>query len=269
MFYNTVLGCLIFLVTNISLLYTSHLLVRRFLSNTPPSVRLVALGTFFYSFIILIFQLLSPFHAITKTGVTISCLVLAFVFHLVWGKHGNIQAEIEPVKAWIRDGLNSRWAVLIIICGFVVLLSLSRALLMPPLAWDCLTYHLTFAALWVKKGTLFLFEAPDQIHSCAHLPINGEIFASWLLLPFHNDLIVNTMNFPLALLGGISCYAIARELVKERYFGGYFTITTKGGKTMKGFYTPFHAQAFGSLAVLEKDKTGLLKNFKSVEPYRK
>ena len=59
---------------------------------------------------------------------------------------------------------------------------------------------------------------------------------------------------------------IARELIKNQYFGGYFTITTKGGKTMKGFYTPFHAEAFGSIAEMENDKTGLLKNFKSVKP---
>ena len=62
---------------------------------------------------------------------------------------------------------------------------------------------------------------------------------------------------------------IAGELVKEQYFGGYFTIKTKGGKTMKGFYTPFHAEAFGSIAEMEAAKTGLLKNFKSVSPYTK
>ena len=59
---------------------------------------------------------------------------------------------------------------------------------------------------------------------------------------------------------------IARELIKDQYFGGYFIITT-GGKTMKGFYTPFHAESFGSIAEMEKEKTGILKNFKSVEPF--
>ena len=212
MLFNTFIGCIIFLITNISLLYTSHLLIRRFLPNAPASVRLVAIGTLFYAFIILIFQALSPFHAISKTWITISCLILALVSQFIWGSYRNLKADIEPIQSWIRDGLTSRWAVLLIICGFVVLLSLSRALLMPPLAWDSLTYHLTFAALWIKKGSLLLFKAPDQIINCAHFPMNGEIFASWLLLPFHNDLLVNSMNFPITLLGGISCYAIAREL---------------------------------------------------------
>ena len=92
------------------------------------------------------------------------------------------------------------------------MLSLSRALLMPPLSWDSLSYHLTFAALWVKKGTLFLFQAPDQIIENVYFPINGDIFTSWLILPFNADLLVNTVNFPITFLGGIACYAIAREL---------------------------------------------------------
>ena len=60
---------------------------------------------------------------------------------------------------------------------------------------------------------------------------------------------------------------IARGLIKEQYFGGYFIITMKSSKTLKGFYTPFHAEAFGSIAEMENDKPGLLKNFISVKPH--
>lgn len=216
MFFKILLGCAVFCITNISLLYTSHLLVRRFFSKTPPAVRLVAIGTLFYSFIILIFQVLSPFHAISKTWVTATCLLLAAVAHFLWGNHRNLKADIEPIGIWIRDGLNSRWSGLLILCGFVILLSFSRALLMPPLSWDSLSYHLTSAALWIQKGTLVLFKAPDQIIENVYFPINGDIFAAWYLLPFHSDLVVNTMNFPITLLGGIACYAIARELGLDR-----------------------------------------------------
>jgi len=221
MLLNTFIGCVVFLLTNISLLYTAHLVVRKFLSDSSHSVRLVSIGVLFYALIILIFQALSPFHAISRTWVTISCLLLALVSHLLWGKSRDIHSEFEPIRLWIRDGLASRWAALLIICGFVVLLSFSSALLMPPFAWDCLTYHLTFAALWIKEGTLLLFKAPDQIANNVFFPINGEIFASWLLLPFRNDLLVNTMNFPITLLGGISCYAIARQLGLTRKEAGF------------------------------------------------
>lgn len=59
---------------------------------------------------------------------------------------------------------------------------------------------------------------------------------------------------------------IARELIRDQYFGGYFSIAT-GGKALKGFYTPFHAEAFGSIAAMERNKKGILKNFTSVEPF--
>ncbi len=216
MFWKIFLGCAVFCITNFSLLYVSHLLVRRFFSKTPPSVRLLAIGTLFYSFIILTFQTLSPFHAITKTWVSITCFLLALVSHLAWGSYRNFNADIEPIRIWIKEGFSSRWSALIIFCGFVVVLSLSRALLMPPLAWDSLSYHLTFAAQWIQKGTLFLFQAPDQIMENVYFPINGDIFTSWLILPFNSDLLVNTVNFPITLLGGIACYAITRELGLNR-----------------------------------------------------
>ncbi|MFH7321464.1 HD domain-containing protein [Desulfurivibrio sp. D14AmB] len=59
---------------------------------------------------------------------------------------------------------------------------------------------------------------------------------------------------------------IARGLIRDQYFGGYFEIATRTGKRFKGFYTPFHAEAFGSIAEMEADKKGLLKDFLSVEP---
>ncbi len=61
---------------------------------------------------------------------------------------------------------------------------------------------------------------------------------------------------------------IARDLIKDQYFGGYFTITMQSGKTMKGYFTPFKAEAFGSIAELENGKKGILKNFVSVDMYQ-
>jgi len=81
-----------------------------------------------------------------------------------------------------------------------------------------------------------------------------------------DDLTMRQVLFTVVYHLRVEHEVIARELIKNQYFGGYFTITTKGGKTMQGYYTPFHAEAFGSIAEMENGKTGLLKNFKSVEP---
>ena len=220
MFLNTLIGCAVFFATNLSLFYACHLLARRFFPQLPDSARLVGIGVLYYGFIIALLQALSPLYAITRIWVTVACLLVAAVCHFLWGARRNLEADIGPVKRWIHDGLSSRWAALIIICGFVVLLSLVRALLMPPLSWDSLTYHLTIAAMWIKKGTLFCFQAPYQMQN-AYFPVNGELFAAWLLLPFHTDLLINTMNFPITLLGGVACYAIARELGLNRGEAGF------------------------------------------------
>jgi len=216
MLFETFLGLIVFLIANLSIFYAAHLIAQRFFPHLPHAARLVGIGVLYYGFIIAALQLLSPAHAITRIWSTALCLTCAMASHLLWGRFANLRADLEPVKAWVRDGFNSPWACLMVICGLAAAISLTRALLMPPLAWDCLTYHLTLAALWIKKGAIFLFMAPDQIITAAHLPINGELFAAWLLLPFQTDLIVNTMNFPITLLGGIACYAIARELGLSR-----------------------------------------------------
>ena len=61
---------------------------------------------------------------------------------------------------------------------------------------------------------------------------------------------------------------IARDLINDRYFGGYFTIKMQSGKTMKGYFTPFKAEPFGSIAELENTKKGILKNFASVDVFQ-
>ena len=61
---------------------------------------------------------------------------------------------------------------------------------------------------------------------------------------------------------------IARDLINDQYFGGYFTIKIQSGKTMKGYFTPFKAEAFGSIAELEDNKKGILNNFAAVDVYQ-
>ena len=60
---------------------------------------------------------------------------------------------------------------------------------------------------------------------------------------------------------------IAGGLIKSTYFGGYFMVNRKHGKPMRGYYTPFHAEAFGSIAEMERDKPDLLRDILSVSPY--
>jgi len=60
---------------------------------------------------------------------------------------------------------------------------------------------------------------------------------------------------------------IARGLIRDNFFGGYFLVTKKFGKNMKGYYTPFHAEAFGSISEMEQAKPDMLRDIVKVSPY--
>lgn len=60
---------------------------------------------------------------------------------------------------------------------------------------------------------------------------------------------------------------IATELVQKGYFGGYFQVSRKIGKPLKGYYTPFHAEPFGSIAEMEQAKPKMIQDIIKVEPY--
>ena len=60
---------------------------------------------------------------------------------------------------------------------------------------------------------------------------------------------------------------IARHLIRDTYFGGYFLLTRKFGKELRGYYTPFHAECFGSIAEMERTKPDLLRDIVKVTPW--
>ncbi len=64
---------------------------------------------------------------------------------------------------------------------------------------------------------------------------------------------------------------VARGLIKEGYFAGFFDVVIENAwsgltRTTKGLYTPFHADWFGSVEELEKYKPERLKRVRSVKP---
>jgi len=59
---------------------------------------------------------------------------------------------------------------------------------------------------------------------------------------------------------------IAGGLIRATYFGGYFQVVRKHGKEMRGYYTPFHAEAFGSIAAMERAKPDPLRDILKVSP---
>ncbi|MEI8348660.1 MAG: hypothetical protein WCI77_00765 [Candidatus Omnitrophota bacterium] len=219
----TCCSTLIFIVMIFCPLYVAYLFVRRFHPGLKFCERWAAAGIVAVCLAVIIFNITAYIHFFNRYLVAGICLFFAFFGHLFWRKHANFLSEKATIKSWQEEMMRSRWCILFfMICGSL-LVSLLRSLTLPPLSWDSMLYHLYFAGTWVQnKGGGLLFE-PDVIKCVASFPHNGEIIAAWLMLPFHGDLMVNTMNFFFIGIGGLSIYALGKELNLSKSFSSLLT----------------------------------------------
>jgi hypothetical protein len=90
-------------------------------------------------------------------------------------------------------------------------LVVARALVVPPLAWDTLTYHGVRSAMFVQ-GTFSFEPGPGGWSLYRHFFSGAEVLVAWAMLPFHSDLLASFTNAVEWLALGLACWAFAREL---------------------------------------------------------
>jgi hypothetical protein len=88
----------------------------------------------------------------------------------------------------------------------------ARALFVPPVSWDTLTYHLVKAALWVQSGGPIALRAPGGGGLYVHVPANVDLLWAWAMLPFHSDFLVGVADVATLLLFSAAVYTLGREL---------------------------------------------------------
>lgn len=93
---------------------------------------------------------------------------------------------------------------------------LLRGLLVPPLAWDSLTYQLVKPAVWVQTAEMITQLAPDAWSYYAYFPYTGNIFWAWAMLPVHGELLLAPTGFAVWLSILLAAYTAARLLGAER-----------------------------------------------------
>ena len=93
--------------------------------------------------------------------------------------------------------------------GYIVFLNT----LVPPFDWDSLTYHLTDVFSFASNQSVSSFQFP---WIQPYFPKVGELLVSWLYLLGGGDkaafLLLNTVQLPYALMGGVAVYSAAKIL---------------------------------------------------------
>jgi len=135
-------------------------------------------------------------------------LVLAVVPVLLLARRGRLRLRRRQVGARRVGPRAAPWeSVLVALAAMALGWQLIVALVLPPYAYDALSYHLTTVATWVRSGTL----APSPLSlCCAYYPSNAELLSAWPAVLLHSDALVDTVQVLAAGLGGLASAAIGR-----------------------------------------------------------
>ena len=125
------------------------------------------------------------------------------------------RGRLGTAVAWLRDRADLAawrrrpWAsALVVLAGLALGWQLVVALVLPPYAFDALTYHLTTVAEWIRHGDL----APSPLDlCCAYYPATPELLITLPALLLGNDALVDVVQVPFVLLGAAATAGLARS----------------------------------------------------------
>lgn len=98
-------------------------------------------------------------------------------------------------------------AVVLVLAAMALLWRVVLAAILPPFAYDSLTYHLTAVAHWVQSGRI---DANTYSYCCSFYPSNGEVLQAWPAVFTHSDTLVDVGQVGSAVLAALAVCALAR-----------------------------------------------------------
>jgi hypothetical protein len=107
---------------------------------------------------------LSPIHAVTRTGLTVAELAVLAGAIAVWNRAGRPRPPVARLGTRVREVThNVATLVLSLAVGLSAAYQLLLVLTVPANNWDSLTYHLPRAASWVQhSGIHWIADAPTE-----------------------------------------------------------------------------------------------------------
>lgn len=132
---------------------------------------------------------------------------------LLW-RRGRLRVRLQFLLLRGAKLRTAPWELaLVMLAALALAWQLLVALVLPPYAYDALTYHLTTVATWVTSGSL----APSPLSlCCAYYPSNAELLSAWPMVLLGSDTLVDVVQVLAAILGGLAVAAIGRTAALSR-----------------------------------------------------
>lgn len=164
--------------------------------------------TVVYTLGLLLLGMLSPF--------SLSLVVLGGLLFSVRGPWAtsSFPAVVAAVRSDLRQcrtvlGQSLMTRALAVLAGVQIGWAAFLGVLLPPMSWDGLGYHLPPVVAYVQRGQIALVESSVFANT---YPNNVELHFLWNVVFLRTDLIVNTTQLWFALVGALSVYVVGRRL---------------------------------------------------------
>ena len=141
------------------------------------------------------------------TAVAASDLVLLLAvrrFRPAAAGTGDVAAVVQRTLASLAG-----WQRLVVAVAAVALLwRVALAALLPPFAYDALTYHLTAVASWIQSGSI---DANPYAPCCARYPANAELLFAWPTVLLGRDTLTDMVQIGLTLFAALAVAGLGRR----------------------------------------------------------
>ncbi|MBX7246299.1 MAG: hypothetical protein K1X53_12455 [Candidatus Sumerlaeaceae bacterium] len=159
---------------------------------------------------------LSPFRLFVLPVVAPTCCVLALVSWWIAARRLTVGERLWRDFSSLAEATKpfgcGPTLLLVVPLVFVVLVRFVRALIIPPMAVDALTYHLVKAADWLQSGGWVARLAPDSWTAYEYYPPLGDLPWAWAMLPLHGDALVGPAGFIVWAALALAVYGALRQL---------------------------------------------------------
>jgi hypothetical protein len=200
-----------------------------------------------------IFHLLAWWHLFTRGPVTLVTLLTVAAAWSLAGDRGRLVTRVHRDRRFagrvarrVRTSPYRFVAAGLIAC---TLPAIARAVVMPPLGWDALTYHAVKSAMWVQHGGGRVLEGPGPWAYYRNMSAGAEVLQAWTMLPLSSDAFTTMLDVVGWMAVGLGVIALARwsgvrEPLASAAAGFVLTIPCLRLMIGSGYSEPFQLSTF-------------------------